>query len=249
MGGFDQSLTLGRTIAPPAHRLIAVSRPGYLATPLGVGRTPPEQADAHAALLDTLRIESTIVMAISGGGPSALHFALRHAHRCSRLVLCSTLAGAQEQKVPLFFHVMMALAGFSPFTRALRKKTEQNLAAALSRSISDPALLKHTLKDEAVMELFKVVVLDSFNNMHKRSAGTRCDIAISKTFSCPLEKIAVPTLVVHGDRDSLVPFATHGQQLATRISNARLCLAQGGEHVAIFTHRQQVQKAVHEFLS
>jgi pimeloyl-ACP methyl ester carboxylesterase len=43
------------------------------------------QADAVAALLDVLGIRTAAVMAVSGGGPCALQFALRHPQRCCAL--------------------------------------------------------------------------------------------------------------------------------------------------------------------
>jgi pimeloyl-ACP methyl ester carboxylesterase len=56
MGGYDQGLILARTIGPPGYRFVSVSRPGYLGTPLCAGRTPEEQADLLAHLLDALGI-------------------------------------------------------------------------------------------------------------------------------------------------------------------------------------------------
>ncbi len=48
MGGYDQGLILARTIGPPGYRYVAVSRPGYLGTPLTGGRSSEEQADLCA---------------------------------------------------------------------------------------------------------------------------------------------------------------------------------------------------------
>src|SRR3974390_1251148 len=66
MGGYDQSTILAQTVGPPGYRYVAISRPGYLGTPLSCGRTPEEQADLCARLLDQLRVEQTAVLAISG---------------------------------------------------------------------------------------------------------------------------------------------------------------------------------------
>ena len=82
MGGHDQSELLAQTVGPPNRRYINVSRPGYLGTPLSSGQSPSEQADLFAALLDALQIGIVSVLAISGGGPSAIHFAARHPTRC-----------------------------------------------------------------------------------------------------------------------------------------------------------------------
>src|SRR5512135_3506993 len=68
MGAYDQSLILARTIGSDGYRYIAVSRPGYLGSPLSAGRSAQEQADACAALLDALAVTDAGVMAVSGGG-------------------------------------------------------------------------------------------------------------------------------------------------------------------------------------
>jgi pimeloyl-ACP methyl ester carboxylesterase len=144
---------------------------------------------------------------------------------------------------------MMLLARFSPFVRFLEKKTAGDLEKAMSRSISDPGILKRTSENTEVMELFKVVLLGGFDRMAERIAGTKNDIEISANFSCALDDIAVPTLVIHGTKDPLVPFVDHGKKLAEKIPGAKLCAVEGGEHVAIFTHRQQVRESVREFLA
>ncbi|HAR63017.1 MAG TPA: alpha/beta hydrolase, partial [Candidatus Margulisbacteria bacterium] len=249
MGGYDQSITLAKTIGAPGYRYIAVSRPGYLGTPLSSGLTPEEQADLLAKLLDALQVKEVIVMAISGGGPSAMQFALRHNKRCQKLILCSTVGSPAANKIPMSFHVFTRLARIKPLVRLLKRKTEANLEQSMSKSISDPEILKKTLHNTEVMELFKVVLLGSFDRMADRVAGTKNDIRISGQFTCQYESITVPTLIVHGSKDPLVPFEHHGKILAESIPGAKLCLLEGGEHVAIFTHRNQVQKAVKDFLN
>ena len=51
---------------------------------------PADQADAYALLLDTLGIERAAVFGYSGGGPSAIQFAFRHAERTSALILLAS---------------------------------------------------------------------------------------------------------------------------------------------------------------
>ena len=90
MGGYDQGVILARAIGAPGYRHVAVSRPGYLGAPLTAGQTPEEQADCCAAILDALGIVAAAVMAVSGGGPCARQFTLRHRARCRGLVLVAT---------------------------------------------------------------------------------------------------------------------------------------------------------------
>jgi pimeloyl-ACP methyl ester carboxylesterase len=76
-----------RGLTAQGFSVIAPSRPGYAGTPLGAGKTWPEQADAVVALMDALHISSFAVAGISAGGPVALELALRHANRVWALLL------------------------------------------------------------------------------------------------------------------------------------------------------------------
>ena len=86
-GGFDQGLELAAPLARSGFRVIAVSRFGYLRTPLPTDASAAAQADAHACLLDALNIKRAAVLGTSAGGPSSLQFALRHPDRTAALVL------------------------------------------------------------------------------------------------------------------------------------------------------------------
>ena len=68
-------------------RVLAWSRPGYVRTPLSVGKSYPEQADAAAALMDALGIDRAAVLGYSAGGPPAIYFAHRHPDRIWALIL------------------------------------------------------------------------------------------------------------------------------------------------------------------
>ena len=83
-GGYDQGLCVALRAGPLSLQVIAPSRPGYLGTALDVGKTPRDQADAYADLLDALSIRKAAIVALSGGGPSAIQLAAHHADRCAR---------------------------------------------------------------------------------------------------------------------------------------------------------------------
>ncbi len=248
MGGYDQSLILARTIGDNGYRYIAASRPGYLGTPVGEGRTPEAQADLCAALLDELGIENAAVMAVSGGGPCAIHFALHHKSRCRGLVLVSTCGERVDTPIPFGFKLMMQLVRLPFFANRIEKKASANLEMAAARSIPDAELLQRTMDDPETGPLFRELVMSTWNQMAKRFPGTQIDIAVSRTMEYPLEQIAVPTFIVHGTADSMVPFEKHAKTLERRIPNAELLAIEGGEHVSIFTHRAVVRERVARFL-
>src|SRR5262249_25960266 len=86
-GGIDQGMDAAKGLAAAGFRVVAVSRLGYLRTPLPATASPEPQADAHACLLDALGIGRAAVIGASAGAPSSMQFALRHPQRCSALVL------------------------------------------------------------------------------------------------------------------------------------------------------------------
>lgn len=249
MGGYDQSDILGRTIGPDGYRYISISRPGYLKTPLQGRETPGEQADLIAALLDVLYVNRVIVFAISGGGYSALHFALRHRGRCKSLVLCSTTGSRNRTPIPFSFNVMKILVRLPFFTNMMRKRIEKNIEGSLKNSVSFPDILSRTIKDKKTMELFKELSVGITDDMPMRLPGTINDIRVTQTHDYALDRIKVPSLIVHGTDDPHVPFNEHGRKLAEEIPNAKLHVAEKGEHAAIFTHRTEVKTAVDNFLA
>lgn len=88
-GGYDQGLVYGEELIRRGFQVIAVSRPGYLRTPLLTGVTIEEQAEAIDSLLSTLGITKCSVLGVAEGAPSALQLAWRHPERITSLVLLS----------------------------------------------------------------------------------------------------------------------------------------------------------------
>src|SRR5918998_17378 len=77
-GGYDQGLEFGEPLVHRGFRIIAMSRFGYLRTPLPTDAAASAQADAHACLLDALKIRRAAVVGGCAGAPSSMQFALRH---------------------------------------------------------------------------------------------------------------------------------------------------------------------------
>lgn len=249
MGGYDQGLVLGETaIGPSGFEFVAVSRPGYLGTPLSMGRTPEEQADRCAELLDSLRLDKAAVVAISGGGQCALQFALRHPDRCPALVMISACSGTLVGGVPFRFRVMSLMARFPPLVGRMRKKLMEDPGAAARRSIPDAAMCAQTLNDPVAAPLMRAQQLSVFERMADRLPGTRNDIEQSRArFDYPLEQIRCPALVVHGTADQMVPYAL-AERLASRVPRGELLTLPGGPHVSLFTHLKVIRERVRKFL-
>ncbi len=248
MGGYDQALILARTAGVPGFRYIAPSRPGYLGTNISLGRKPEEQADLYRDLLDALGIERAAVMAVSGGGPSALQFALSHPDRCWGLVIISSVCTRITERLPLAYHIMRLTARCGPLVDLMSRKAQQDPDRAASRSIPDPVMRARTLGDPEVGPLFRELQRSTSDRMRLRMPGTENDVALTRSeLSFALEQIKPPLLIVHGTKDSAAPFE-QARILARRVPGAELLTIEGGEHVSIFTHRDEVQARVKRFL-
>lgn len=248
MGGHDQGALLARTVGPAGFRYLAPSRPGYLGSALSLGRTPEEQADVYRDLLDALGIQRAAMMAVSGGGPSALQFALRHPDRCWGLVIVSSVCRRVEARLPLAWYLLKITARCEPLVAAMRRKAARDPDGALRRSIPDPELRARTLRDPEAGSLLLELHLSTLDRMRHRLQGTQNDVAVTRgDLSFSLERVAAPLLVVHGTADSAAPFE-QARELASRVPGAELLAIEGGEHVSIFTHRDLVRERVARFL-
>lgn len=248
MGGYDQSDILGKSVGPEGYRYISVSRPGYLQTPLQGRESPENQADLLAALLDDLGTNRAIVLAVSGGGYSALHFALRHPDRCEALILCSTVGGRNSAPIPLAFYLMKLVARVPFVIRFMRNSFLKNIENGLKRSISHQDIVEKMMGDDQMMTFYKELTLSTMDRTTERIPGTLNDIKVTQNTEYPLEDISVPTLIIHGTDDPVVPYNDNGRKLVERIQGAKLCLAERGEHMTIFTHNEQVKSAINSFL-
>lgn len=228
-GGYDQGRFLARRLGEDLAHWVAVSRPGYLRTPLDVGRTPAEQADAFAALLDALGIGRAVVLGLSGGGPSALQFALRHSSRCRGLILVSAITRRRPPRDRSLGHQVYdrliarsdwgAWLFFRMIARLVGPGAREGLATVLELSES------------------------------LRGAGRRNDLVqISALPDLPPSGIVVPALILHGAADRIVPLA-HAEAAAGVIPGAQLvAIAEGGHDVA-FRSPRAVAPEISSFLT
>jgi pimeloyl-ACP methyl ester carboxylesterase len=72
--------------------------------------------------------------------------------------------------------------------------------------------------------------------------------AWGEDFRADLARIDVPTLVIHGDADRIVPIDAGGRRTAERIPGARLVVVKDGPHATIWTHADEVNEELVDFL-
>lgn len=229
-GGYDQGLVLARLLN--GFQGIAVSRAGYLRTPLDTGVSPAELADAYAALLDSLKIERAATLGLSGGGMSTAHFALRHPSRCSALILADAITKAPPKSSVKIVEIANSLPDSVAW-----------LVTRLAVHIGLPLMVR----DAETRSMMRVFFEN--NPISERRTGVQNDlIQVDAMNAFKWEDIRVPTLLIHGDTDNLIP-VKYSYHVARRIPNAELVIIKGGGHECLVSHRRQVSPIINSFLA
>lgn len=238
-GGYDQIyelMKLGIARGEPQHlRAIIPSRPGYLRTPLSVGDTPEQQADAFKALLDELGVQKVAVLGLSGGGPSAIRFVLQYPDRGAALVLESAIVMALEETpddtdglIDRFFQTEFGRWLFADLFIA---GMEQDFPG-----------------NSKIRPMAQIVVRSTYP-FELRDAGRLNDgRQFTRIGQWPLEQINCPTLIIHGTADTNVPFS-HAQLAHDAIAGSELRAFEGGDHFISITHSSEIDALVGDFVA
>src|ERR1700731_4588122 len=80
------------------------------------------------------------------------------------------------------------------------------------------------------------------------TASLACVPTWHEDFREDLKRIDVPTLVIHGDADRIVPITAAGQRTAKLVKGARLSVVKDGPHCITWTHADEVNAELTSFL-
>jgi len=240
-GGHDQNI-----ISSDAFRILILSRPGYLRTPLDVGQTPAEQATAYSELLDALGIQKVVVMGISGGGPSSMEFAAKFPEKTLGLVAFEAVSYSEDyaNKFP-DDESMMSGSDFSMWAGlyymsflGIKKKADMMLPNPKNR-------IRLTSNPKNVAKLKSMEW--SIWPMSLRREGMANDYQQFANLSIPFEKINAPTLAIHGNEDTNVDLS-HAKELIQKVQGSELKIIDEGDHMMMFTHAEEIDSLIKEFI-
>ena len=248
-GGYDQGMAFAGALAHRGVRVIAMSRFGYLRTPMPANASAETQADAHACLLDALGIGQAGVLGGSAGALSALQMAIRHPERVSALVLLVPLAykppavaNSAPPLPPWVESSMMRMVGSDfLFWAALHAARDSLIKTVLA---TPPELLASaTLQERARVN----AMLDNILPVSARAPGLAYDTAAGKHLArASLESIRAPTLVVSARDDRYGTYAS-AQYTAKGIAGAKFIGFEEGGHVWI-GHNEELMSAIAKLL-
>ncbi|MBC7376885.1 MAG: alpha/beta hydrolase [Burkholderiaceae bacterium] len=248
-GGHDQGMAFAGALAQKGVHVIAMSRFGYLRTPMPADASAAAQADAHVCLLDALGIRRAAVMGGSAGAPSALQMAIRHPDRVSALILLVPLIykpptqADSAPPMPAWVEAtMMRLIGSDfLFWAALHVARDQVIKVVLA---TPPQLLATASPQERARVN---AMLDNILPVSARAEGLRSDTAVGKRLApAPLETIDVPTLIVSARDDRFGTYAS-AQYTANGIAGAKFIGFDEGGHTWV-GHNDEVMAAVVKLL-
>ena len=208
-------------------RLLALTRPGYGGADPLPGRSVADGARDLAQVLDALGIARVAVFGGSGGGPHALAAA---ALLPDRVAAVATVASpAPFVDTPAWWDGMADDGGL----RAAIAGREARLTWAATAEF-DPSQFVDT--DWAALDgdwaaLGRDATAAGGAGLQ---GGADDDVAFVTDWGFPLSAVTVPTVVVHGTRDRVVPVA-HGRALAEAVPHATYEERPHDGHIAVLS--------------
>jgi pimeloyl-ACP methyl ester carboxylesterase len=188
--------------------ILTPSRPGYGKTPFSVGKTAAEASNAMVALLDILNIKQVYVIAVSGGGPTAIYLSAHYPDRVRKLILEDAVSRNPKE--------------IDPERYALQKKFYDKgyaftcLMLKIIATLSPKSIARQTFAlfgthdpNEAVKMLSKSE-LKEISLFYQKQVGSWAKGALNDmehfTSESDMRSIQLPTLIIHSREDKAVSF-------------------------------------------
>jgi non-heme chloroperoxidase len=224
------------------HRVITYDRRGF-----GRSSQPTDgynydtfAEDLHKLITHLKLQDFTLVGFSMGGGEIARYFGKYGPNGASRAViiggippfLLKTDDNPEGVEASVFEGIQQAVASdrYAFFTGFFKNfyNTDQFLGKRVS--------------EEAVRASWNVAAGAS------ATASLECVPTWHEDFRQDLAHVNVPTLVIHGDDDRIVPIGAAGLRTAKLIKGARLVVVKGGPHCITWTHAEEVTAELLSFL-
>ena len=196
------------------------------------GYNLPTFASDLRELLRSLDIQRAVIMGDSAGGPIALTYALNYADTVDALILVETASRLMNDRaregIRRQVKVLERDGPAAAFDLIQRQQAEGGQTLASRLSVPSQRMDAFQRRQRQVEELVGKLtreqrIMYTAGEMRNRSAYLDSDL------TGRLNEIDVPTLVVHGDADEVVPTSS-GEALAAGIRDAQLKIIAGAGH-------------------
>jgi non-heme chloroperoxidase len=225
-----------------SHRVITYDRRGF-----GRSSQPTSGYDYDTfaadlkALMDELDLrDATLVGHSMGTGEVTRYLGTYGSARVARGVLVSPIPPFLLQTADNPEGLPRSL--FDGFMQQARADTPAWMKGFLDNFYNMDVLGGTLVSDQAFQTSFNVAVEAS------AVAAVACIPTWGTDFRGDLPKIDVPILVVDGDADRVLPFDKTGKRLPGLIRDVQLFVVEGGPHAIAWTHADQVNQALLDFV-
>ncbi|HEU5106293.1 MAG TPA: alpha/beta hydrolase [Solirubrobacterales bacterium] len=203
-----------------------------LSAPVDGPFTIVEMAEDTAALLGELGLESAHVVGISMGGMIAQELALAEPERLRSLTLGCTYCGGPGSRLMPEENLQKLVAGMSSGDRdkAIRAGYEVNLSPALRA-------------DESTWAAFHEMATSV--PAAKATIELQAQAIFGHDTSGRLGEVEVPTLIIHGTVDGVLPFP-NGEQIASLMPSARFEVLEDVGHMFWWEQPQRSAELIRE---
>jgi len=238
-------------LADKGFRAVAVDVPpfGFSAVTGDEGYSRGEQARRLIALLDALEIARVTLVGHSYGGRPTVTAVLQAPDRVERLVLVDAAVGFEadpsaDREGP---GLMQKLLGIGPLRQAILATLLTNprmTRTLLTQFVADPA----SVSDELVGIYQRPLVVQGAT--HSLGEWVKAQVDAEDTVlldEATYEKLAIPALLVWGERDTITPL-WQGQRLAQWLPSSKLVVLPGIGHLPQAESPPAFQAALLAFL-
>jgi len=239
-GGFDQGLGLAEPFRASGFTAVAVSRPGYLGTPLETGVSCEEQADAMAAFVNELAMGPLPVVAASAGAPVGYLLAGRHPESVRALVAIDGVSRRYDPDISFLdeaFFLSRTGLWFTAFMAEHFPETTLKSMFMTESTLDKKSIARRVesvLADPLKLAYFKMMFCSLDKKFKSRKQGLANDLKqLAGIEMLPLESISCSTLIVHGAADRDVP-PSHAVHAERMISESELYLIDEGSHLGFW---------------
>ncbi|SRR5579883_92767 len=221
-----------RPVLAAQYRTIAFDNRGVGRSdvPPGPYSIPAMSSDA-AAVLDAAGVARAHVFGISMGGMIAQEFALQYPGRILSLILGCTSAGGPN--------AVRAEAAATETLKARGAMTPEQAEQAFIPFLYDDSTPRERIEEDLAKRRAWYPPVEGYTAQLQGIFGWQADDR--------LPQIAVPTLVIHGRNDRLVP-PGNGERIASRIPGAQLVLLPSANHMFTTDQPEAAHSAILRFL-